>query len=221
MSVILEFSIATGNFRLGRVLSGPAGMRFELERVVPTGQRVLPFVWATGDDHAAFQSAVRTNSAVKELHVLDRVDGRGLYRIEWDELPTDLIAAIAAAGGSILRAIGHENWSFRLRFPTHEDLSQFHDNVLEHGLTLHVDRTYTLSGSGGHGDRFDLTRDQREALLLALERGYFATPREAGLDELADELDISRQAVSNRIRRGNEKVLREALLSAASNASDS
>ncbi|WP_249361522.1 helix-turn-helix domain-containing protein [Haloterrigena sp. H1] len=35
------------------------------------------------------------------------------------------------------------------------------------------------------------------------------------LDELADELGITKQAVSNRIRRGNEKVLETTLLSTA------
>ncbi|WP_157533205.1 helix-turn-helix domain-containing protein, partial [Haloferax profundi] len=46
--------------------------------------------------------------------------------------------------------------------------------------------------------------------------GYFETPSEVSLDELADELDITRQALSNRIRLGNEKVLYGALLSSSS-----
>jgi predicted DNA binding protein len=73
-----------------------------------------------------------------------------------------------------------------------------------------------LDSAGGH--RFGLTPDQREALVLALNRGYFATPSEVTLDELADELDISRQALSTRIRRGNESILREVLLSTGRDA---
>jgi predicted DNA binding protein len=52
--------------------------------------------------------------------------------------------------------------------------------------------------------------------VLALRRGYFATPSEVELADLADDLGISRQAVSNRIRRANEKILHKVLLSGGS-----
>lgn len=211
MSVVLEFSVASDAFRLGRALSVPSEMRFELERVVPTGTAPMPFVWATGDDHAAFEAAVRNDPAVGELLVLDRIDDRGLYRIRWTESPTDLLEAIAAADGTILEARGDGDWTFRLRFEDHDALSRFHADVTERELPIRIDRTYALSAAAERGDRFDLTAEQREALLLALRRGYFATPREAGLDELADELHITRQALSDRVRRANEKVLRGAL----------
>ena len=54
MSVILEFSIDGEKFSLGQVLSGAPDMHLGLERIVPTGHMVMPFVWATGDDHDAF-----------------------------------------------------------------------------------------------------------------------------------------------------------------------
>jgi predicted DNA binding protein len=47
---------------------------------------------------------------------------------------------------------------------------------------------------------------------MAVERGYFDVPRKTTLEELADELDISRQALSEHVRRGTEKILRRALL---------
>ena len=49
--------------------------------------------------------------------------------------------------------------------------------------------------------------------MLALRTGYFETPSEASLDDLADELGITRQVLSDRIRRANQKVLTEVLLS--------
>lgn len=51
--------------------------------------------------------------------------------------------------------------------------------------------------------------------MLALKRGYFETPRRVSLSDLADELDVSKQAVSQRVRRATEQVLQEAVLSAA------
>ncbi|WP_217493319.1 helix-turn-helix domain-containing protein [Haladaptatus sp. W1] len=66
------------------------------------------------------------------------------------------------------------------------------------------------------GYQFGLTQEQREALVLALNRGYFSTPSEITLDELANQLGITSQAVSNRVRLGTEKVLRSVLVSSAS-----
>ena len=214
MGVHLEFSVPAAGFRLGEVLSGTAGMRLELERVVPVGEAVTPFDWATGSDHSTFEANVNAHPAVEELIELDALGNKRLYRITWNEAPTDLLKAIADAGGSVLRAHGDDGWWFRLRFEDHEAVSQFHDEVVDRGITLHVDRTYSPSEATDPVDRFDLTDGQREALLLALEQGYFATPRQTGLDELADDLDVTRQAVSKRIRRGNETVLHSVLSSA-------
>ena len=38
--------------------------------------------------------------------------------------------------------------------------------------------------------------------MTAWEAGYFETPREATLEDLASDLEISQQALSNRVRRG-------------------
>lgn len=48
----------------------------------------------------------------------------------------------------------------------------------------------------------DLTARQLEVLALAVERGYFAVPRTAGLDVLADELGVQKSTVSEHLRRG-------------------
>lgn len=215
MSVILEFAIDAEGFELGDVLSGPPSMHLELERIVPTGHMVTPFVWATGEDHATFEASVRDHPAVRELLALDSLDDSALYRIEWEGEPTDLIRGFAAADAVVLDARGDGRWQFRLRFPDHDALSTFHNFVIEHDIDVHIERTYTLTETTEHGHRFGLSQEQREALVLALQRGYFETPSETNLEDLAGELGISRQAISDRLRRGNETVLRKALLSSA------
>lgn len=210
MSVVLEFTIAPEAFRLGEVLSG-SGMQFELERIVPTGGEVLPFVWVTGEGHDSFAEKIRSHGVVEELLVLDRLGDRGLYRIEWSESPTDLTEAIEAAGGSVVRAQGDDEWVFQVRFGDHDSLSGFHDDVRDRAIPIEIVRTFSLSAADDPVERFDLTPDQREALRLALRAGYFTTPRAVNLEELADEIDITRQAMSKRIRHGNEKILRGVL----------
>ncbi|WP_411966051.1 helix-turn-helix domain-containing protein [Haloferax sp. YSMS24] len=217
MSVILEFSIAAEDFELGSVLMEPPSMRHELERVVPTGNMILPFVWVTGEDHDTFEETVRRSPRVRELLRLDSIDDSVLYRIDWSTEPSNLIECISTSDATVLDARSDGDWVFRLRFPDHDALSEFHDAVVEREIPIHVERTFTLTDEERDGYRFDLTTEQREALVLALQRGYFETPSRVGLDELADELDISRQALSHRIRLGNEKVLRSTLLSTEAN----
>ena len=216
MSVILEFTIDDEDFSFGRILARPPEMQIEIERVVPTGEMIMPFVWANGGDHEVFEEQVRAEPAVAELLALDRIDDRVLYRIEWADRPTDLLEGIAETDGVVLEAKGNERWAFRLRFLDHDGLSAFHNFVLEQGLPIHIERTYTLSeGLDDPGHQLGLTQAQREALVLATERGHFDVPSEATLDELAEELGISRQALSERIRRGTGAVLGEVLLSSA------
>ena len=220
MSVLLEFTIDSEQFRLGHVLSNGGNLRFELERIVPTASRIMPFVWVSTDEKPEdvlprFEERVRDSAQVLELLALDRVTDGGLYRIEWDEQTEGPIQALAETEATVLEAYGDRAWTFRVRFTDHDRLSEFHNYLTDHDITIHIKRTYTFTEESARRRDFGLSNEQREALVLALRRGYFATPSEASLDELAEELGITKQAVSNRLRRGNEKMLRPLLLSSA------
>lgn len=57
-----------------------------------------------------------------------------------------------------------------------------------------------------------LTDAQREALVLAYDRGYFRSPRESTLEEIAEELGITGQSLGSRLRRGIERLVADALI---------
>lgn len=219
MSVLLEFTIDSDGFQLGRILLPPPGIVLELERIVPTGSVMMPFVWVIGEDYQQFEESVRSNPSVNALTTLDRFGDQGLYRVEWDASPTDLIAACEQSNAVILEAQGSDTWEFQLRFSDHQSLETFHDTIREREIPIRIERTCTLPDPFQKGAGFDLTAAQREALAVAVQRGYFETPSAVQLDELADELDISRQALSKRLRRGNEKIL-ENIFRSAENKTD-
>lgn len=56
-----------------------------------------------------------------------------------------------------------------------------------------------------------LTEVERETLRAAVEDGYFDTPREITLGELADRFDVSKPAASKNLRRGQRKLLERAM----------
>lgn len=215
MSVILEFTIEEEEFTLGQVLSEPPQMHVELERIVPTGTNVMPFLWVTGDDFASFEGKVAAHEFVDDILALDRIADSTLYRVEWHGSHNDLIRGITEVDGTVLEGHADDKWYFRLRFPDHDALSRFHNFCTNHGIAFYIVRTYTETDRTGSVKQFGLSQEQREALILGLRRGYFDTPSQVSLNNLADELEISQQALSNRIRRGTKQVLGEILLSYA------
>lgn len=56
-----------------------------------------------------------------------------------------------------------------------------------------------------------LTQTERETFEVASAQGYYETPRDTTLDELANHFDISKTAVSMNLRRGERKILNAAL----------
>ncbi|WP_254530074.1 helix-turn-helix domain-containing protein [Natrinema gelatinilyticum] len=215
MSVILEFTVEEEEFTLGQVLGGPPQMHIELERIVPTGTSVMPFLWVSGDEFETFEQKVTAHEFVDKIIALDNIADSTLYRVKWHGRHNDLIRGITEADGTILEGHADEKWHFRLRFPDHDALSRFYNFCTDNDITIHIVRTYTETDRTQSVKQFGLSQEQREALILGLRRGYFDTPSQVSLTDLADELDISQQAVSNRIRRGTRQVLSEALLSRA------
>ena len=60
-------------------------------------------------------------------------------------------------------------------------------------------------------DISDITTKQRRTLETALEAGYYETPRETSLSELAEDLSISESAVSQRLNAAETKLVKSFL----------
>jgi hypothetical protein len=208
MSIVAEFTIDAGQFLLGRVLRTGGGMNIEIERVVPASRRIMPYVWVSGGDRVEFEESVRGTDEVRELLHLDTIEERSLYRIDWDETVESLIYGMVETDATILEAHGGDSWLFRIRFNDHESLSAFSDYCQRHDIRLNVRRVHNLTAEEVRDEPFGLTDEQREAIEIALDRGYFEVPRRATLSDLAAEVGVSQQAVSERLRRGTNKVMR-------------
>lgn len=213
MTLVAEFLLAAAAFPLGRALdAGDPDRIVELERVVPTSGSVTPFFWASGGDAAAFERAVAAHPHVEELAVLARVDDATLYRVDWDATVEGFVTGVAAAGATILEARGSDVWRFRLRFEDHADLGVLHEYAVERGIEYELVRLSTRVDRPRDRYDLDLTDEQREALVLAASRGYFEVPRGVTLAELAAEIGITEQSLSERLRRGIGRTLATTVL---------
>ncbi len=216
MSVVAEFSIRADEFLLGELIAGFPGLSVEIERVVPAEKRVMPYIWAYGTDLAAFEAAMAEHPNVSSVTVLDRFDDRALYKIAWEDPARELVSGIAETDATILEAYSDDEWTFRIRFEDHTGLARFNEFCDANGINYRLERVSALADAP-RADPHGLTDQQREALRLAVEAGYFEVPRGTTLEALADELRVSVQALSERVRRGADKVLRAAVLEGGPN----
>jgi predicted DNA binding protein len=210
VTVIAEFSAPISEFPLGVALTEAGLDRVEFERVVPVEGDPLPLFWVWGDDVASFVTAATAQPAVASVSLVSEVDDGALCRADWDESSSGVVSAVQEAGLTVLDSTGvGDRWRLRVRATDRTKIGTFIGACETAGLTVELTR---LSTEAGADDYDGLTDGQREVLLLAFERGYFEEPRRTSLDELADELRVSRQAAGARLRRAHANLVEYALL---------
>lgn len=209
MSVLVRVAISPGDFKLERVLRARSDVQVEIERLVPLGREVVPYLWIRGAGTAErARSAVAGDDDVAEVDVVGRSSDATLVRVTWSAADHPFLDALTTAEATCLQGVGkHETWQFKLRFDTHERLAAFYRECSDRDIHLTV-RSIHHQATPEEGHVSDVLTDaQYETLRTALEIGYFSIPRESTLEELADELGISDTAASQRVRRGLRNVL--------------
>ncbi len=213
MSTRIEFTVPTRACALGRSLGGEPGARLELDRIVPTDDTIMPYFWVTGRDPEAFVTAASDERAIDAISIVDAVEDGTLFAARWNHEEAGTLFAIARSGGVLLDAgATSERWRFEVRFDDRAAVAAFRSFCDERGVALSVERVTTASSR--EDDRYGLTAEQREALAVAYQRGYFAEPRRATLEDVAREIGISPRALAGRLRRGQAKLLERTDLTA-------
>lgn len=214
MSVIAEFRVPAADFELGRILAVEGMASIELESLVPIGDATVPLFWIHNATRDQFVENVRRHPAVNDASEVDVFDDRTLFKLDWDANQDHIFAGIERHEGQLLSATGtQEQWEFELRFPRHELLSAFRTHCEDAQISLDAIRIYNATGPDA-GPWYGLSNPQREALSLAVERGYYDIPRRCTTKELAAELDISDQAVTERLRRAIAELVTNTLFTA-------
>lgn len=210
MVLYATFEVPSEGFRIGHAFGQFPDVLVELDRIVPTVDAVVPFVWVRGADHEAVVRVMREEGAVEHIEAVSVEDDEWtLYRAVWNRAFRDAVVAIDEADLTLLSGEGTaERWRFELRAASNAPLSEFRTYLAEHGVPVTVVQLTELTPDR-EWDSSRLTESQLEALVLAHDRGYFDEPRAVTLDVLASEVDISRQAFSGRLRRGIDNLLTE------------
>jgi predicted DNA binding protein len=212
MAVIAHLRIPADSFELGRVLEMESGTAITLENLVPLGEKAIPYFSVSEEARDSFEEAVRTHPSVDRIEMVTRHENETLYALEWDAERDAFFQGVRDLGGQLLRAEGSsKTWEFEIRFSSHELLSEFQEYCNSAHIELEVGRLYNPSKPGS-GMWYGLTRAQREALMIAVRGGYYSIPRTMSTQDIATELGISGQAVTERLRRAIETLTENSLI---------
>ena len=212
MSIVGTFTVPADAFALEEALSAVPEMTVEADRLASHSPReVFPFLWATGGDFDRFRRALETEPTVTEVSIVEERDGEALFRLTWSDAFCDLVHEMIDHHAAILDATARgDRWNLRLRFAEESMVSSFQRHFRERG---HAFEVHHLSRPSEPRQReFGLSAAQHEALVTAVREGYFTIPRTTSAEELGGTLDISANAVSQRIRRGCERLIRSGLM---------
>lgn len=214
MSVIAELRIPASEFELGRILGVGEGPTIKLESLVPLEQKTVPFFWIYNDQGATFEERVGKHPSVENVRIMESHEDRTLYSIDW-LIERDLVFdGISKTKAQVLSAKGTErNWEFELRFADHEGLSAFKAHCENAHIPVEVHRIYNPTRPDA-GPWYGLTTPQRNTLARAVEAGYYSIPRGVSTQDLAEEFDVSDQAVTERLRRAIITLVENALIGA-------
>ncbi|MFC4358354.1 helix-turn-helix domain-containing protein [Halobium salinum] len=170
------------------------------------GATVVYFYWVSGLDFEAdpdaFDRVFEADPDVTDQRRLAALPDRQLYRFRLTDVGrrASLYDAAAAADAVALDFDATaERFRIRARFPDCGALTDFRAAAAEREVRFSLDRLVNEDGTPGTDPL--LTAKQREALVDAWEAGYFDTPRRVTLGDIATGLDVSDQAVSQRLRR--------------------
>lgn len=209
---IVDVNFPAEQFALEHTLDVLQTVTFEVEQMVATNNdSLMPFLWIGTTDRTTLEEAFTADESVADFQLIAAFDTDCLYQLEWVEHIDHLIQILVNEKATVLTATGQENtWHLRLLFADHDAVTRTHNYCQEKGIDFEIENIYNFDNQ--RSDRFGLTGTQQTALRLAAARGYYSIPREASMEDLAEEIGVSHQALSEQLRRGHGNLITNVLV---------
>ncbi|SDX89721.1 helix-turn-helix domain-containing protein [Halopenitus persicus] len=154
--------------------------------------------------------------ATQTTRVLDRTSDTLVLYSDWERTPACASVPHIARdhlGDGVLFETRHEgrHYTWRLIHSGEGDVAAFFDalrTAVGECARMEMLRTADTAASAGgsEGDRNGLAPEQEAALEAAVEHGYYESPREIDVGELAAHLGVPRSTLTYRLRRAEERL---------------
>lgn len=203
MPTITEFRIPITETALGSVFVSEPTLECTMEQAVVQD---FPNLWFTGAARADLEAAFDAEPAIRSYSLIADSNDRVLYDIrDLTELERAFEIVIDVGGTICNLTASGDAWTLTVRFSSRELASRAYERLEERPATVTIGRLYEGMATQVHTT--GLTQEQHETLHAAIEHGYFDIPRSITMEELADELGVSHQAVSERLRRAYKTIV--------------
>jgi predicted DNA binding protein len=168
-------------------------------------------------DYYADCLAAEDCGATQTTRVLDRTEDTLVLYSDWERTPTCASVPHIARdhlGDGVLFETRHEgrHYTWRIIHSGEGDVGAFFDELetaVGDCARMEMLRTADTTAESNDGTASSLSPEQEVALRAAVEHGYYESPREVDVGELADHLDVPRSTLTYRLRRAEEQLAKQ------------
>ncbi|WP_226010729.1 helix-turn-helix domain-containing protein [Halomicrobium salinisoli] len=187
---------------IGELSRGYPEAEFRVLAAVPDEDGGVGLAEVTAEQLADVLGEMRDLAAVTGLELLGQWEETALVQFETSR-PL-LLLAVQGSGVPLempfTLADGEARWEITA---PQERLSDLGEQLDEFGIPFRVDRVTQ------HVETEQLlTESQLELVQAAVENGYYDTPRDCSLTDLADEVGIAKSTCSETLHRAEEKIVK-------------
>jgi len=176
---------------------------FRILAALPGEDAGVGLAEVTSVDLPAVLRDVESRESVTSMEILSHRDDRALIQFE-TSMPL-LLFPVQGSGIPLEMPFSLSNGQavWEISAPQ-ERLSELGEQLEEFGIPFDVDRIQQHLESEQL-----LTESQLELVEAAIDAGYYDTPRDCSLTELADRVGIAKSTCSETLHRAEEKILKE------------
>ncbi|AZH25863.1 helix-turn-helix domain-containing protein [Haloplanus aerogenes] len=176
---------------------------FRVLSAVPSGDAGFGLLEIESESMPAVLDAIEDRPGISSVQLMQRSEDTAIVQFETTE-PL-LLLSIQQSGAPIELPLTIRDGQAVIELTASRDrLSEFGRQLETFGMSYTLNRVYDAT------DTPDLLTDQqRDLLVTAVEMGYYDTPRECTLTELAEEVGLAKSTTSVTLHRAEETVVKE------------
>jgi predicted DNA binding protein len=176
---------------------------FRVLSAVPSGDAGFGLLEIESESVPAVLDAIEVRDGISSVELMQRSEDTVIVQFETDE--PILLLSIQESGAPIELPLTIRDGQAVIELTASRDrLSEFGRQLETFGMSYTLNRVYDATETPDL-----LTDQQRNLLVTAVELGYYDTPRECTLTELAEEVDLAKSTASVTLHRAEETVVKE------------
>lgn len=207
MGLIIEYRQSGKHIHIDEIAAAVPEMRLTVKRWRIESEDVLNlFILAEGDRFETLEAAISDLPNCLSVDTLSEQGPSRLYQVQLCSKVNHLPEYSSVNGVISHVRIESDGIYVTGYVANREELIKTREFLTEQGIDMEVVRLQDATDTDPDGG---LTDEQFEALITAYRMGYFHVPKEATQADVAEALDISPPALSERLKRAQQCLIEQ------------